>query len=622
MRFVRLITLLIVAVAATPAGFAQQLEIHYINVGWGSSVLVIGPDGTSVLLEAGNTGKGTSEVVPYLQSIGLLPSHGLDYTIAGHQHCDHIGGLDEVINAGYDVRTRNYYNGSASYTSGCVDGWNAAAQTTTAGAPVAMAVGTEILLGNGAKLTCVAANGRIIGGGTVSVSNENDKSIAVLIQYGGFDYLWASDLGGGSVDEACTGRSTSQVDVETAVVQAISPGGAAPMISAGGIDVLNVNHHGSESSTNNNWMDYAMPAVAVIPTGAGQSTGWDLPRIDVVHNVLLAAASSCVAAPPTFVLQTEEGSPTGSLTSFEGYCVGNIRISTDGLSLFTVNGDGNVNQGPNEVAAAGLPRSFTLDDSAGGGDTEAPTTSITSPANGATVAGIITVSATASDNVGVTRVEFYLDGALQHEDAAAAYEWVWDTRTASNGSHALTSRAYDSAGNSGSSSEQTVTVSNATGTDISGWQIVQANASNSYTFPAGTSVPEHGYVVIARNASQAAFEGFWGVSLGSNVVFINSGDSMPVINGDENFTLYNASGNKVDGRTINMSSSAGQSIRRKDPCSNGSKSSSWTIAADSTATPGSGAGAGCAGGVKINEFSDASGTGNFVYEFLELHNDR
>jgi len=50
---------------------AQQLEIHYINVGWGSSVLVRGPNGTTVLIEAGNTGKGTSRVVPYLQSIGI-----------------------------------------------------------------------------------------------------------------------------------------------------------------------------------------------------------------------------------------------------------------------------------------------------------------------------------------------------------------------------------------------------------------------------------------------------------------------------------------------------------------------------------------------------------------------
>lgn len=360
--------LLILPISAS----AQQLEIHYINVGWGAAVLVKGPDGTTVLMEAGNTGMGTARVVPYLQSIGIMPANGLDYTIAGHQHCDHIGGLDEVVNAGYNVHVKNYYNGSSN-TSTCVTGWNSAAATTTAGSPVAPAVGTQILLGNGAKLTIVARNGSIIGGGSVSVSDENDRSIAVLIQYGGFDYLWASDMGGGNIDEACTGRFTSsQTDVESSVIQVISPGGAFPLISAGGIDVLNVNHHGSESSTNKNWMNLSQPAVALISTGAGQSSGWDFPRKDVVENVLLAQATACITVPPALVLQTEEGSPTGSLTSFAGFSVGNIKVSTDGINTFTVSADGAVSQGPNEVVAAGLPRTIALDDVSGPPDTTPP----------------------------------------------------------------------------------------------------------------------------------------------------------------------------------------------------------------------------------------------------------
>src|SRR2546426_4281688 len=129
---------------------AQQLEIHYINVSWGGAVLVKGPDGTTVLMEAGNTGKGTAYVVPYLQSMGLLPASGLDYTIAGHQHCDHIGGLDEVIQAGYNVHTKNYYNGS-SYASSWVDQWDTVAGTTAAGASIALPVGPTILPGKGAK---------------------------------------------------------------------------------------------------------------------------------------------------------------------------------------------------------------------------------------------------------------------------------------------------------------------------------------------------------------------------------------------------------------------------------------------------------------------------------------
>lgn len=611
------LTLLASATAA-----AQQLEIHYINVGWGSSVLVKGPDGTTVLLEAGNTGKGTNEVVPYLKSIGIQPANGLDYMIGGHQHCDHIGGLDEVINAGYDVRRGSFNNGS-TYTSSCVDGWNSAAAGTTAGLPTAPAVGTEILLGNGARLTFVAVDGDIIGGGRVSVSNENDRSIAVLVQYGGFDYLWASDMGGGNIDEACTGRFTSsQVDVETSVVQAISPGGAFPLVSDGGIDVLNVNHHGSESSTNKNWMNYARPSLAIIPTGAGQSSGWDLPRKDVVEKVLLAQATACITVPAALVLQTEEGAPTGSLTSFAGYSVGDITLTTDGVSTYTVSANGAVNQGPNEVGAAGLPRTIALDDAGGGTpDVTQPTASLTSPAAGATVSGTVTVAASASDDRGVARVEFWLDGVLRATDTTSPYEWAWDTRTSANGSHTLHAEAFDAAGNRGQSSPVTVTVSNASGLDLGGWRVTQANSTGSYTLPAGTFVPDGGYVVIARDATRAAFEAYWG-ALPANVVFVDSAGAMPVINGDEHYTLYDAGGQKVDGRTTSMSSSAGKSVQRKDPCLGATKASSWNVLADTAATPGSGAGAGCAKGMVINEFSDALGTGNFVYEFVELHYDR
>src|SRR5213076_997621 len=263
---------------------AQNLEIHYIDVGWGGSVFIKGPTGITVLLEGGNTGMGTQYVVPYLKSIGVQPANGIDYVVGGHQHCDHIGGLDEVINAGYNVHIKQYYNGS-TYASTCVDGWNAASASTTAGAPVAMPVGTVIPIGNGAKITCIARNGSIIGGGSVAVSDENDRSIALLIQYGGFDYLWASDLGGGT--DTCTGRSTAQTNVETSVIRAISPGGAFPLIAAGGIDVLHVNHHGSESSTNPDYFNLANPAVSIIGVGAGESSGWDLPRIDVVEHVLM-----------------------------------------------------------------------------------------------------------------------------------------------------------------------------------------------------------------------------------------------------------------------------------------------------------------------------------------------
>jgi hypothetical protein len=96
-------------------------------------------------------------------------------------------------------------------------------------------------------------------------------------------------------------------------------------------------------------------------------------------------------------------------------------------------------------------------------DTTPPTVSITAPAANATVSGTVTVSATASDNVGVTSVQFLLDGAnLGSALATAPYSLSWDTTTASNGTHALSAQASDAAGNVGTATSVSVTVSNTT----------------------------------------------------------------------------------------------------------------------------------------------------------------
>src|SRR5438034_258373 len=96
-------------------------------------------------------------------------------------------------------------------------------------------------------------------------------------------------------------------------------------------------------------------------------------------------------------------------------------------------------------------------------DTTPPTVSITSPVSGATVGGTTSVTASASDNIGVVGVQFLLDGAnLGVEDAAAPYSVSWNTTTASNGSHTLTAVARDAAGNRTTSAAVTVTVFNDT----------------------------------------------------------------------------------------------------------------------------------------------------------------
>jgi len=254
-------------------------------------------------------------------------------------------------------------------------------------------------------------------------------------------------------------------------------------------------------------------------------------------------------------------------------------------------------------------------------DTTAPVASVTSPASGATVSGTVSVAASATDAVGVTKVEFFLDGVLQATDTASPYSWSWATTGSANGGHALVAKAYDAAGNVGTSSTVSVTVSNVAGISVGGWRIVQASATLTFTIPAGTVIPANGYLVVGRNATKASFEAFWKTTLGTNVVYLSGGDLFPQVNGSESFTLYNASGTRLDGKTVSMAAAGAQSFQRKDPCLAAGKTTSWTIGSDSNGTPGRGAGAGCAAGVKINEFSDASGAGNYIFEFVELHSD-
>jgi len=99
---------------------------------------------------------------------------------------------------------------------------------------------------------------------------------------------------------------------------------------------------------------------------------------------------------------------------------------------------------------------------AGGGDTTPPTVSLTAPTAGATVSGAVTVSATASDNVGVAGVQFKLDGAnLGTEDTTSPYSITWSTTSTTNGTHTLSASARDAAGNQGTATNVSVTVSNA-----------------------------------------------------------------------------------------------------------------------------------------------------------------
>jgi hypothetical protein len=125
-------------------------------------------------------------------------------------------------------------------------------------------------------------------------------------------------------------------------------------------------------------------------------------------------------------------------------------------------------------------------------DTTPPATSITNPVSGATVSGTVSVSAAASDNVGVTSIQLLADGVVVGTATTAPYNFSWNTTVLPNGSHTLQTRASDGAGNTGVSTSVTVTVSNLTSSSLT---VAVTNPKN------GSTVPRNQKVTVSAAAS-------------------------------------------------------------------------------------------------------------------------
>lgn len=104
--------------------------------------------------------------------------------------------------------------------------------------------------------------------------------------------------------------------------------------------------------------------------------------------------------------------------------------------------------------------SFTINNPVS--DTTPPTVS----ANESGTSGNITLSATAIDNVGVSKVEFYVDGALKATSTSSPYSATLNSTSLSNGTHSLVAKAYDAANNIGTSSAVSFTVNNSSSTQL------------------------------------------------------------------------------------------------------------------------------------------------------------
>jgi hypothetical protein len=138
-------------------------------------------------------------------------------------------------------------------------------------------------------------------------------------------------------------------------------------------------------------------------------------------------------------------------------------------------------------------------------DTTPPTVS----ASEAGSSGTISFNATASDNVGVTNVEFYVDGVLKGADASSPYSMTLDSRTLSDGTHSLTAKAYDAAGLSATSAAASFSVSNV----VVEPPATQFNEAESNGTVATANAVAHSYQSIAGTMGNTTDKDYFALAL-------------------------------------------------------------------------------------------------------------
>jgi subtilisin family serine protease len=184
------------------------------------------------------------------------------------------------------------------------------------------------------------------------------------------------------------------------------------------------------------YVDLAAPGTSMLTTGRGGT---------YVTVQGTSFASPCVAGVVALMMSAN---PTLGPAQWE-----NLLLSTT-VDLGTAGWDPIFGHGRVDAASA---VAAALDSRVQ--DTQAPTVAVTSPTGG-TVQGLVTVNVTASDNVGVARVELWVNGTLYATDASAPFAFTWNSALVPDGTATLVAQAYDAAGNKGTSKAVSVKVDN------------------------------------------------------------------------------------------------------------------------------------------------------------------
>lgn len=223
---------------------SNKMIVHYIDVGQGDSIL-IQVNNKNLLIDSGPK-SDKKKLLNYLSSLNL---EKLDYVIATHPHEDHIGNMADVIN---DYNVLSFYAPKVQSTTKTFEKMVESLKSKNLKINVIKKGTSSIDLGENTKVTVFSPSND-------SYEDLNNYSPVMKIEYGKTSFLFTGD---------------AQKDVEKEILT------TNENISA---DVLKVGHHGSSTSTTNDFLSKANPSIAVI--SVGEDNSYNHPNDDIIKRL-------------------------------------------------------------------------------------------------------------------------------------------------------------------------------------------------------------------------------------------------------------------------------------------------------------------------------------------------
>ncbi len=247
--------------SATEVGRWQpgQLEIILLDVRHGDAQLIIAPNGSTLLIDAGEEEYAPTVAAKLQQILGKTQ---VDYFLASHYHVDHIGAVVPLFrDLGWSVRNAVLDRGGGrdAYNSPTYQAYfDYVTDTRRSFKHIRLNSGDSINLDPSIKLDVLSvgdSDARANCGIPVLGLNDNDYSVVLWLAFGAFDYWTAGDLSG------LDGLETT--DVESACARRI-PRRA---------DLMKADHHGISVNNNSQLLDALRPQVVLISLDVMGNTG-------------------------------------------------------------------------------------------------------------------------------------------------------------------------------------------------------------------------------------------------------------------------------------------------------------------------------------------------------------